>query len=155
MKQGSTLFLRGVILLIGAGSLAAMVRFPQTEGRAADLDLVSIYADPLIIYGYLASIPFFFALYQAFKLLGYVDRNEMFSPAAVNAVRNIKYCALAMPLLIAGGEAFILVNANGDDAAGPVALGIMTSFVSVVIAVLASLLARLLQRGADARTSAA
>lgn len=155
MKQGSTLFLRGVILLIGAGALAAMIRFPQTEGRAANLDLVSIYADPLIIYGYFASLPFFFALFQAFRLLGHVDRNDMFSPRAVDAVRNIKYCALAMPLLIAGGEAFILLNANGDDAAGPVALGIVTSLVSIVVAVLAGLLARLLQHGAEARTSAA
>ncbi|MCC6236359.1 MAG: DUF2975 domain-containing protein [Dehalococcoidia bacterium] len=155
MRQGSTWFLRAVVFLIGAGVLAAMVRFPQTEGRAANLDLVSIYADPLIIYGYLASIPFFFGLYQAFKLLGYVDRDEVFSPQAVHAVRNIKYCALAMPLLIAGGEAFIVLVANGEDAAGPVALGIMTSFVSIVIAVVAGLLERLLESRADMRSSVA
>src|SRR3954464_2607894 len=96
MKQGSTLFLKIVISLIGIVALAGMLRFPQTEGRAANLDLISIYADPLIIYGYLASIPFFVALYQAFKLLGYVDNNNVFSQRAVKAVRNIKYCAIAI-----------------------------------------------------------
>src|SRR3712207_4328936 len=88
-KSGSTLFLKLVILLIAIGVLAGMIRFPQTEGRATNLDLISIYTDPLIIYGYIASIPFFVALYQAFKLLGYVDNNSVFSQLAVKAVRKI------------------------------------------------------------------
>jgi hypothetical protein len=155
MKQGPIVFLRGVILLTGAGMLAAMVRFPQTEGRAADLDLIRIYADPLIIYGYLASIPFFVALYQAFKLLGYVDTDQFFSPRAVKAVRIIRYCALAMPVLIAAGEAFIVVNATDDDFAGPVALGIAISFVSIVIAVVAVIFERLLQSAVDLKSKLA
>ena len=76
LKRGSTVFLKVVILLIAIGVLAGMIRFPQTEGRAANLDLISIYKDPLIIYTYMGSIPFFVALYQAFKLLGYVDNNK-------------------------------------------------------------------------------
>src|SRR3954447_26691974 len=100
LKRGSTLFLKLVILLIAIVALAAMIRFPQTEGRAANLDLISIYADPFIIYGYIASIPFFVALYQAFKLLGYVDNNQVFSQSAVKAVRNIKYCAITISGLI-------------------------------------------------------
>src|SRR3990167_3662656 len=99
MKRGSTLFLKIVILLIAIGALAGMILFPQTEGRAANLDLISIYKDPLIIYAYIASIPFFVALYQAFKLLGYIDDNKVFSQLSVKAVRNIKYCALAIPVL--------------------------------------------------------
>src|SRR5215218_4038419 len=100
LKRGSTLFLKVVLLLIAIGVLAGMIRFPQTEGRAANLDLISIYADPLIIYAYIASIPFFAALYQAFKLLGYVDTNDVFSQRAVKAVRNIKYCAITIGGLI-------------------------------------------------------
>src|SRR5215216_4935689 len=115
LRRGSTVFLKVVILLIAIGVLAAMIRFPQTEGRATNLDLISIYTDPFIIYGYIASIPFFTALYQGFKLLGYVDKNEVFSQLAVNAVRNIKYCALAIPVFIIVGEAFIILSANGDD----------------------------------------
>src|SRR5215217_6831412 len=94
LKRGSTVFLKVVILLIAISVLAGMIRFPQTEGRATNLDLISIYTDPLIIYAYIASIPFFVALYQAFKLLGYVDNNNIFSQPAVKAVRNIKYCAI-------------------------------------------------------------
>ena len=47
MKKSSTIFLQAVIVLIGIAALAIMIRFPQTEGRAANLDLFSIYADPM------------------------------------------------------------------------------------------------------------
>src|SRR6476620_5977611 len=96
MKKSSTLFLKVVIVLIAIGALIGMIRFPQTEGRAANLDLISIYEDPFVIYAYIASIPFFVALFQAIRLLGFIDKNSIFSQSAVNAVRNIKYCAAAI-----------------------------------------------------------
>ena len=37
MKQSSTIFLQGVIVLIGIVALAIMIRFPLTEGRADKL----------------------------------------------------------------------------------------------------------------------
>ena len=66
MQRRSTIFLQVVIVALGIVALFIMIRFPLTEGRAANLDLFSIYADPFIIYGYVASIAFFVALYQAF-----------------------------------------------------------------------------------------
>ena len=152
LKQGSTLFLKIVISVIGILTLAGLIWFPQTEGRAANLDLVSIYADPIIIYTYLASTPFFVALYQALKLLGYVDQNKVFSQLAVNAVRNIKYCAFIIPVLILLGEAFIVFGVKGEDAAGPVALGIFATFASVVIATGAAIFEKLLQNAVDLKS---
>lgn len=152
LKRGSTLFLKVVILLIAIGALAGMIRFPQTEGRAADLSLFRIYADPLIIYGYIASIPFFVALYQAFKLLGYVDANQVFSQPAVHAVRTVKYCALALCGFIVLGILSIRLFANGDDPAGPTALGIFATFVSIVIATGAAVFERLLQNAVDIKS---
>lgn len=151
-KRGSTLFLKAVIVLIAIGALAAMIRFPQTEGRAAHLDLVSIYLDPFIIYGYIASIPFFVALYRALELLGYVDNNQVFSQSAVNAVRNIKYCALTISGFIVVGILSIRVFANGDDPAGPTALGILATFASIVIATGAAVIERLLQNAVDIKS---
>ena len=58
MKKNSIIFLQAVIVLIGMVALAILVRMPLTEGRAANLDLVNIYTDPLILYGYAASIAF-------------------------------------------------------------------------------------------------
>ena len=152
LKRGSTLFLKVVVLLIAIGVLAGMIRFPQTEGRATNLDLISIYMDPLIIYAYIASIPFFVALYQAFKLLGYVDNNNVFSQLAVKAVGIIKYCAITISGLIVLVIVYLRLFVNGDDPAGPTALGIFTIFASIVIATAAAILERLLQNAVDIKS---
>lgn len=95
MKKAQSLFLKTVIILIGIGVLAALIRFPQTEGRASNLSLIEIYSDPLIIYMYVASITFFVGLFQAFKLVDIMDNNKLSSLAAIRSFNTIKYCALA------------------------------------------------------------
>ena len=152
LKQGSTLFLKIVISLIGIVALAGLIWFPQTEGRAANLDLFSIYKDPLIIYGFLASIPFFVALYHGIKLLGYVDQNQVFSQSAVQAVRIIKYCAITLSGFIVVGILYIRLFAHGEEAAGPTALGMFTTFASIVIATAAAVFERLLQNAMDIKS---
>ncbi len=80
MKRCSTIFLQIVIVLIGIGALALMLWEPHTEGRNAHATLFEIYfRDPFLAYAYIASISFFVALYQAFKLLGYAGSNTVFS----------------------------------------------------------------------------
>lgn len=154
MKRGSTLFLKIVLLLISIGALAIMIRFPQIEGRATNLDLISIYKDPFIIYIYIASIPFFIALYQAFKLLGYIDKNKIFSQVSVNAVRNIKFCGVSIVAFIVGAEAylFIVERSKSDDMAGGVMMGLFIIFVSVIIATAAAVFQKLLQNAVDIKS---
>jgi hypothetical protein len=153
MRQGSTLFLKVVIFLIGIVALAGMIRFPQTEGRAANLDLISIYKDPFVIYAYIASIPFFVALFQAIKLLGFVEKNKIFSQAAVEAVRNIKYCAIALVGFTVAPVAYLFIALRGkDDIAGGVAGGLFVIFVSVVIATAAAVFQKLLQNAVDIKS---
>ncbi|MDR3365654.1 MAG: DUF2975 domain-containing protein [Prevotellaceae bacterium] len=146
MNRIATLFLRAVILLTAMVALLWMVWFPQAEGRAVNLDIVSIYTDPFIIYCYVASIPFFAALCQAFKLLGYVDSKKIFSPSAAKAVRNIKYCAIAISGSIILGILYIRLFANGDDPAGVTAVGLIAAFAAIVAATGASVVERLLQK---------
>src|SRR3954454_17016628 len=124
MRKGSTIFLQAVIVLIGIGSLALLLWEPHLEGRNAHATLFQIYfKDPFLAYAYTASIAFFVALYQAFKVLGYVRENKVFSQAAVKALRTIKYCALAIIGFVAVGEIFILLHAS-DDRAGGVFMGV-------------------------------
>src|SRR5215212_6311160 len=132
VTKGSTLFLKVVILLIAIGVLTGMIWFPQTEGRATNLDLISIYTDPFIIYIYLASTPFFIGLYQAFKLLNFIDANKAFSQGAVNTLKNMKFASLSLIGFIALAEFYIRFAANGDDPAGPTALGIIATFAVAV-----------------------
>lgn len=153
MKHSSTLFLKVVLILIAIATICGLVWFPQTEGRATGLDLLSIYTDPFILYGYVASIPFFFGLYQAFQLLGNIEKNKAFSSSSVKVLRNIKYASLALIGFIAGGEAWIIFMVSGsDDKAGPVALGAYTTFVLIVIATFAAVLERLLQNAQEIKS---
>ena len=152
MKKNSTLFLRFVIYLIAIGVAAALIFFPQTEGRAANLDLISIYKDPFIIYSYIASIPFFAALYQALRLLNYIDKNKIFSQDSVKAVGNIKYCSLTTSGFLLAAIIYIRTMAGGDDPAGPSMLGFIAIFASLVIATAAGIFQKLLQNAVDMKT---
>ena len=152
MKKSSTIFLQVVIVLIGIGALALMLRFPLTEGRAVNLDLFSIYADPFIVYMYLA-IAFFVALYQAFKLLGYIGQNKVFSLSSVKALRNIKYCAIVLSILIVMAGLYIRIfHAKDDDPAGFLAMCIVTTFISILIATAAAVFERTLQNAVDLKS---
>ncbi|CAG0973702.1 hypothetical protein ANAEL_01323 [Anaerolineales bacterium] len=152
MKKGSTLFLKLVICFVAIGAFIWLIWFPQLEGRAANLDLISIYIDPLIIYTYIGSTPFFVALYQAFKLLGHIECNKIFSQPSVNAVKNIKNCALIFSSFIVLGILYIRLFVRGDDSAGVTALGIFTTFASLVIATAAAIFQRLLQNAVDIKS---
>ncbi len=149
MKRSSTLFLKVVLCLVAIGVLAGMLWFPQTEGRAANLDLISIYADPLIIYIYLASTPFFIGLYQAFKLLNLIDANKAFSQKAVNRLASIKFASISLIGLIALALFYIRFFAMGDDPAGPTMLGICVALAFGVIATAAGVFQKLLQNAVD------
>jgi hypothetical protein len=152
LKRGSTIFLQVVIVLFGIAAVALMLWEPHIEGRNAHTTLFEIYfKDPFLAYAYIASVPFFVALYQAFKVLGYAGRNKAFSQAAVKALRTIKYCAIATIGLVAAGEIFIMFG-NSDDRAGGVFMGILFTFGSIVIATAAALFERILQNAVDLKS---
>src|SRR3989338_6950124 len=111
MKKGSTIFLQVVIVLVGICTLALMLWEPHLEGRNAHATLFAIYfKDPFLAYVYIGSIPFFVALYQAIKVLVYAGQNKVFSQAAVNALRTIKYCAFITAGGIEAGDARPLLD---------------------------------------------
>lgn len=153
VKKSSTLFLKLVLIIIAITLLAGMIWFPRTEGRAANLNLISIYADPFILFIYIGSIPFFIGLYQAFKLLNLIDANRAFSQAAVNTLKNMKFASLALIGFIILALIFIRFTAVGDDdPAGPTMLGIIVTFAVAVIVTAAGVFQRLLQNAVDIKS---
>jgi hypothetical protein len=152
MKRGSTLFLKLIIVLVGIVVLTWIIVFPQLEGRATNLDLIGIYTDPFIIYGYVASIPFFVGLFQGLKLLGYVEKDTIFSPTAIRSVRIVKYCALATIGFLVVAILYIRVMVQGEDPAGPTMLGLVAIFTSLVIATAAGVFQKLLQNAVDIKS---
>ena len=151
MKRSSTIFLQVVVVLIGIGALAFILWEPHTEGVNAHATLFQMYFDPFVAYVYLASIPFFVALYQAFKVLGYAAENKVFSPGAVKALRTIKYCALALISFVAVSVIFMTFGDRDDRPAG-VFMRILVAFPSVVIATAAAMFERILQKAVDMKS---
>ena len=153
MKRSSTIILQVVIVLIGIGALTFLLWEPHIEGRNVNAKLFQIYFnDPFLVWAYTASIAFFVALYQAFKLLGQIGRNEVFSEASIKALRTIQYCAKILVAFIVGAEAYLCIVRPGDDIAGGVFMGLLMIFVSGFIAVAASVFEKTLQSAVDIKS---
>lgn len=153
MKKISIVFLQTVVVLIGIVTLFLLIWMPTREGRAANLDLISIYADPLILFAYAASTAFFTALYKAFKLLGFIGQNKVFSINSVRALRNIKYCALILGASIVIAGIYVRIfHSQEDDPAGFIAMCIMTTFASVIVATAAAIFEKILQNAVDMKS---
>lgn len=136
MLKATAIFLQAAVVLLGAGALALLLWVPPHEGRNAQATLLAIYfKDPFLAYAYIGSLPFFSALYQAFKVLGDIGRNEVFLPRTVKALRSIRYCALATAGIVSGAVVYIRLTAGAnDDPAGAVMPGVFVVFASMVAA---------------------
>lgn len=153
MKRGSTVFLQLVIVFFGLGALAFLLFEPHVEGRNTHATIFEVYfKDPFLAYAYVASVPFFVALYQAFKVLGYAGQNKVFSPEAVNALRIIKYCAIAIIGFVVVSVGFMPFNEDPEDRPPGVVLRVVVAFGSVVVASAAAVLERILKNAVEIKS---
>ncbi|PEU84825.1 hypothetical protein CN394_00475 [Bacillus anthracis] len=154
MKQGSTLFLKTVVILIGIPVLAMCIFLvPKIGNFVAELYPDIAYIKYLVFINlYATAIPYYFALYQTFKLLNYIDKNNAFSELSVKALKNIKYSALAISVLYVLGMPLFYLVAERDDAPGIIIIGMIMIFASMVIAVFAAVLQRLLKDAIDIKS---
>lgn len=156
MKQSSTLFLKIAVFIIGTPVLALCIFWlPWIATKDAAAHPETAYLQyPFLIGAYITVTPFFIALYQSLKLLSYIDQNKVFSELSVRALKYIKYCAITISTLIVVGiiSGFILITGEGEDITGFISLGLMLTFASIVIAVFAAVLQRLLQKVIDIKS---
>jgi len=147
MQKTTTNFLRLVVILVGLGTLFLMIRMPLYEGRTANLDLFSIYTDGLILYVYFSSVFFFTALYKAFRLLGYAGEKNLYSLPSLKVVKSIKICAIILSILIVLAGVYIrFFHSPEDDPAGFIALCIFTTFISLLVALVAAKFEKILRK---------
>lgn len=92
MKLVLTLFLKIAVILIGIPFLTLCIFWvPKIGNVAAKLLLDVAYIKYLVfIVFYASAIPFYFALYQAIKILSYIDKNKSFSELSVKSLKKIK-----------------------------------------------------------------
>ena len=110
-----------------------------------------------VVYGivtvmYITAIPFYFALYQSFTLLSYIDRNQAFSDLSVLALKKIKNCAITISGFYVIVLPFVYILAEVDDAPGLILVGMVMVFAPLVIAVFAAVLQRLLKEAIDIKS---
>ncbi|WP_246944774.1 DUF2975 domain-containing protein [Bacillus pinisoli] len=154
MKRGSTIFLKVALFLIGLPILALCMFLVQEIGNYT----VELYPEFfyikyfvfIVFYG--AAIPFYFALYQAFNLLTYIDKNNAFSERSVKALKKIKLCAIMISSIFVLGMPLFYLVAEKDDAPGIIIIGMILIFASMVIAVFAAVLQKLLQEAINIKS---
>lgn len=154
MKRGSTLFLKIAVFVIGTPILALCIfGLPWLAGEVAEMHPEWEYWLYLVLTGvYATAVAFFIALYQTFKLLNYIDKNNAFSQISVRALRNIKNCAITIGVLYVAGLPLFYCMAEVDDAPGIIVIGMVIIFASMVIAVFAAVLQRLLQEAINIKS---
>ncbi|MBO1580387.1 DUF2975 domain-containing protein [Bacillus sp. XF8] len=152
MKRVSTTFLKIAVILIGIPILALCIfGLPWLANNPVNPDYAHILY-PILIIMYVSVIPFFVALYQAFLLLSYIDKNKAFSKLSVRALKNIKYCAITISILYVVGMPLFYLMAEIDDAPGIILIGLVVIFASMVIAVFAAVLQKLLKEAIDIKS---
>nr|WP_261304394.1 DUF2975 domain-containing protein [Paenibacillus andongensis] len=153
MREVTTLFLKIALIIIGLPVLALCIFLvPHMANFAANLypNIATMkYLVFIVMYG--AAVPFYFALYQAFNLLRYIDKNTAFSELSVKALKNIKCCAITISgLYVLGLPLFRFIAKKVDPPIG--LMGLIIIFASLVIAVFAAILQRLLQEAINIKS---
>jgi len=150
MKR-ETLFLKTVVFLIGITTLALCIFWlPWLANELAESSSGLVYL--LVIDLYVTAIPFFVALYHTLRLLSYIDKNIAFSELSVRSLKYIKYCAFTISILYVIVMPLLYLWAEADDAPGIIVLGLVIIFASIVIAVFAAILQKLLKNAIDIKS---
>lgn len=152
MKRCSTIFLRIAVIFIGIPVLAMCIfGLFWLAKNPVNPDYAHILY-PILIGIFVSAIPFFVALYQVLRLLSYIGKNKAFSKISIKALKNIKYCAITISTLYVVMMPFVYLVAEKDDAPGLIIIGMVPIFASMVIAVFAAVLQRLLQDAIDIKS---
>lgn len=151
MKRGTTTFLKVAIFILGIIIFALCIWLPGLAKDAAEMNPEYAYLRfPVLVGSYIPAIPFYFALYQALKLLSYIDNENAFSELAVISLRHIKSCAIIISILYIIGL-FLLVLQNALHP-GIAIIGLAIIFASFVVSVFSALLQELLRRALELKS---
>lgn len=151
MKKGSTLFLKLAVIMIAIPILALCVYGLPTIVKNSMLHPWELnrYLYGIIGGMYVSVLPFFYALFQAMKLLGYIDKNNAFSFDSVLALNRIKWSGLSISAIYIVLMPLFYIIGELDDAPGVIVVGMVFTFAPAVVAVFAAVLQRLLKEAVE------
>ncbi len=146
-----TMILKIAVIMLGipVAALSAML-LPWTARDAALSSIRMAY----VIYGililmYISVVPFFAALYQGFRLLGYIDSNKAFSELSLKSIQKIRSCAAAISIIYLFAMPLFYIVAEIDDAPGVILVGMIFVFAPLTVTVFAAILKKLLKNAID------
>lgn len=151
MKEGTTWFLKIAIMIIAIPVITLCIfTLPLIAKDAAQNNGKTTYMIySILTLMYLSAIPFFIALYQAFKLLSYIDTNQAFSDVSVVALKKIKNCAATITIMYVVAMPLFYIVGEIDDAPGVILIGMIFIFAPMTIGVFAAVLEKLLKHAID------
>ncbi|CAH1194928.1 hypothetical protein PAECIP111891_00563 [Paenibacillus allorhizoplanae] len=153
VKRGSTTFLKVIIFLAGIAVLAMCIWLPQIAVKDARVHPDTAYfVIPFLVCTYGFCIAFSVALYQAYKLLTYIEKNNAFSELSFKSLKIIKKCAFTVIILILIAIVSLRVLAIvtvSDDAAGPTSLCLMGILATSIFAAIVDTLQKPLKNALD------
>lgn len=143
VKRSSSSFLKIIIILVETAVLAVCIYFLPESARRDAIERPGDYSlYPLLVCAYGICITFSVALYQIFKLLTYIEKNNALSELSLQSLKVIKKCTFTVIFFIFLAIVYLRVSVQftGDDAAGPISLGLMgilaTSIITAIVDVL-------------------
>ena len=156
VKRGSTTFLKVIIFLAGIAVLGLCIYWlPEIAIKDAKVHPDTAYfLIPFLVCAYGFCITFSVALYQAFKLLTYIEKNNALSELSLKSLKVIKKCAFTVIFLILLGivSLKVLAKITGDDPAGPISLSLMAILATSIIAAIVDALQKPLKNIPDIKS---
>jgi len=140
------MILRLALIIAGAVVLAICIGAAWLAIKTDPASEYHILSYILLIGTCTAAIPCYVALYQSYKLLGFIDSNRAFSELSVKALKVIERSALIEFFICAlGGLPFFYIVAEKEDAPALIIIGVAIAGIAFIISVFASVLSKLLQ----------
>lgn len=146
-----TMILKIAVIMLGIPVAAlSVLLLPWIARDAAQSSIRMAY----VIYGililmYISVVPFFAALYQGFRLLGYIDSNKAFLELSLKSIQKIRSCAAAISIIYLFAMPLFYIVAEIDDAPGVILVGMIFVFAPLTVTVFAAILKKLLKNAID------
>lgn len=153
MKK-ETLLLKLAIVALSVPILAICIYLlPRlTTGVVQTYPLLASFKLPFVFAVYLTALAFFNILYQAFRILALIEKNQAFSHHARIAIQQIKFSALGIALIYSSTLPLFYFVADHEDAPGILVIGLVLVFAALVVAAFAGVLQRLVSNALEIKS---
>ncbi len=154
MKRIPSIFLRITIVVLGLLALAVCtVALPLLWGDVTKEFPEYAYAVYAVFVAfYTAAVPFLIGLYNAWRLLDFIDKGGAFTKPTVKALSGIAICAAVASGVFLLSMPFFYIWGDLDDAPGLIVIGMVFVSAPLVVSLFAAILQRLISEAVELKS---